>query len=78
MIDLYDIIEKVSEYVAKTGRGYKDYLAATRSWVRRDAEHKRSEAKVVNIERNNSFNNFPQREDYDFDELGRLLNGKTV
>ena len=76
--DYQAYIEKVSEYVAKTGRGYKDYLAAIRSWVRRDAEHKRSEAKVVNIERNNSFNNFPQREDYDFDELGRLLNGKTV
>lgn len=29
-------IERVSEYVAKTGKGYKNYLATIRSWARND------------------------------------------
>lgn len=29
-------IDRISEYVAKTGKGYKNYLAAIRSWARND------------------------------------------
>lgn len=33
-------IERVSEYVASTGKSYKSYLATIRNWHRRDSEHK--------------------------------------
>ncbi|MDO4296823.1 MAG: helix-turn-helix domain-containing protein, partial [bacterium] len=29
-------IERMSEYIASTGKGYKNYLAALRSWARRE------------------------------------------
>ena len=38
--DWQDRIERVSEYVAKTGKGYKNYLAVIRSWARKDEEKK--------------------------------------
>ena len=38
--DWQERIEAVSEYVAKTGKGYKNYLAAIRSWARKDAQKK--------------------------------------
>ena len=33
-----DYIEKVSEYVASTGKSYKNFLATIRNWYRRDNE----------------------------------------
>jgi hypothetical protein len=36
--DWEERIEAVSEYVAKTGKLYKNYLAAIRSWAKKDAE----------------------------------------
>jgi len=36
--DWQDRIERVSEYVAKTGTSYKNFLAVIRSWAKRDAE----------------------------------------
>lgn len=36
--DWQERIERVSSYVAQTGKGYKNYLATIRNWARRDAE----------------------------------------
>jgi nitrate reductase assembly molybdenum cofactor insertion protein NarJ len=36
--DWEERIEAMSEYVAKSGKTYKNYLAALRSWAKRDAE----------------------------------------
>lgn len=38
--DWQDRIERVSEYVAKTGTSYKNFLAVIRSWARKDGEKK--------------------------------------
>lgn len=68
-------IELVSEYVAKTGKGYKDYLAAIRSWYRKDQQEGKNRAAP---QRTNSFMNFPERDDYNYEELGKILNFKPV
>ena len=69
--DYSSYIEEVSEYVAKTGKGYKDYLAAIRSWHRKDQQQGKTRAAP------NRFNNFEQR-DYDYQQLERQLNGIPV
>lgn len=38
--DYQEYIEKVSEYVASTGKTYKNYLATIRNWYRKDQEKK--------------------------------------
>lgn len=40
--DWNDRIERVSSYVAQTGKGYSNYLATIRNWARRDAERQQS------------------------------------
>ena len=39
-LDLNERIERLSEYVASSGRTYKVHAAVIRSWARRDAEKK--------------------------------------
>lgn len=36
--DYTDRIERLSEYMASTGKSYKSHLATIRSWVRQDKE----------------------------------------
>ncbi len=36
--DYTDRIERLSEYIASTGKSYKNYLATIRNWARKDAE----------------------------------------
>ena len=36
--DYEERIERLSEYVASTGKSYKNYLATIRNWARKDAE----------------------------------------
>lgn len=38
-------IERLSEYMASTGKSYKDHLATIRAWARKDAERNRPIAK---------------------------------
>jgi len=38
--DWDDRIERLSEYIASTGKKYKDFLATIRSWARRDVKNK--------------------------------------
>ena len=62
--DYQNRIERLSEYIASTGKSYKSHLATIRSWARRDGEKQK--------ERENKYTNFNQR-DYDFAELEREL-----
>lgn len=41
--DYSDRIERLSEYIALTGKSYKNHLATIRSWARKDAEKKKAE-----------------------------------
>lgn len=40
--DYEDRIERLSEYIASTGKKYKDFLATIRSWARREKTSKKS------------------------------------
>ncbi len=53
--DIDDRIEKLSSYVASTGKKYKSHYATIRNWAKRDKERPKPKSK-------NQFNNFPQRE----------------
>ena len=66
--DYQERIERLSSYVASTGKAYKSHYATIRNWARKDAEKPK-------VQSTNKFNNFPQR-DYDFDDLERKLLGK--
>lgn len=41
--DYSDRIERLSEYIASTGKSYKNHLATIRSWARKDADKKKAE-----------------------------------
>lgn len=41
-------IERVSSYVAQTGKGYKNYLATIRNWARKDAEKSQKKSFTYN------------------------------
>ena len=62
--DYQNRIERLSEYIASTGKSYKSHLATIRTWARRDGEKQK--------ERQNKYTNFSQR-DYDFAELEKEL-----
>ena len=57
-----DLIERLSGYIASTGKAYKSHYVTIRNWARRDAEKKPQAVKK------NSFNNISQRET-DLDSL---------
>ena len=40
--DYKNRIERLSEYMASSGRHYKNHLATIRSWARRDAKQKKT------------------------------------
>lgn len=42
--DWQDRIERLSSYIASTGKSYKNHLATIRNWARRDAEQPRRES----------------------------------
>ncbi len=42
--DWKDRIERLSEYMASTGKSYKSHLATIRNWARRDAEKRKKES----------------------------------
>lgn len=63
--DYQERIERLSSYVASTGKSYKSHYATIRNWARKDAE----KPQVV---KKNTFNNFNQRS-YEADALERML-----
>jgi hypothetical protein len=46
--DLSERIERLSEYIASTGKKYKNHLATIRSWARKDATKKPAASKSSN------------------------------
>ena len=46
--DLSERIERLSEYIASTGKKYKSHLATIRAWARKDAEKKPASTKSSN------------------------------
>lgn len=46
--DYADRIDRLSEYIASTGKKYKSHLATIRSWARKDAEKKPASGKSSN------------------------------
>jgi Asp-tRNA(Asn)/Glu-tRNA(Gln) amidotransferase C subunit len=79
--DYEERIERLSAYVASTGKKYKSHYATIRNWARKDAEKPgRKEIVPDWMKKKQGFNNFKQN-NYDFDELedALLANGsKTV
>ena len=79
--DYEDRIERLSAYVASTGKRYKSHYATIRNWARKDAEKPgRKEIVPDWMKKKKGFNDF-QQNDYDYDALedALLANGsKTV
>jgi len=46
--DWGDRIERLSEYIASTGKRYKSHLATIRSWARKDGQKKQTTTKSSN------------------------------
>ena len=74
--DLDERIERLSSYVASTGKAYKSHYATIRNWAKKDAEKQKPiRQEVVPSWMKNKkpgFNDFMQQ-DYDMDELEREL-----
>lgn len=64
--DWSERIERLSSYVASTGKSYKSHYATIRNWARKDSEKPKMQVKK------NNFNSIPQR-DYDMVAMERML-----
>lgn len=73
--DYEERIERLSSYVASTGKAYKSHYATIRMWARKDAEKPiRKEVVPDWIKKpKNAFNGYSQQNKYDFDELEKDL-----
>jgi predicted phage replisome organizer len=72
--DYQDRIERLSSYVASTGKSYKSHYATIRNWARKDAE-KPGRKEIVPDWMNKQqtgFNNFEQR-NYDMGAMEQML-----
>jgi len=74
--DWKERIERLSSYVASTGKKYKSHYATIRNWARKDAEKPGRKEPVPSWMNKNKFNNFQQNQ-YDFESLENdlLANG---
>lgn len=71
--DFEERIERLSSYVASTGKKYKSHYATIRNWARKDAESPRRKEVVPDwMKKKQGFNDFQQR-DYDFEDLEEKL-----
>lgn len=77
--DYEERIERLSSYVASTGKKYKNHFATIRNWARKDAEKQQGRKEPVPAWMSkNRFNNFEQRT-YDWKEMEKnLLDVKTT
>lgn len=83
--DYEERIERLSSYVASTGKSYKSHYATIRNWARKDQEQGKGRKEMVpdwmkKKTPRNSFNSYSDQRDYDFDALEKELfaNEKTV
>jgi len=65
-------IQQLDEYIENTGKSYKNHYLTIRNWIKKDLEKNKSSGTVS---KKNSFNNFEQRNDTDFDALEKKLTG---
>ena len=67
--DWEERIERLSSYVASTGKKYKSHYATIRNWARKDKENPQYQP------RKNQFNSFPQRKmsNHESNALERML-----
>ena len=74
--DYKDRIERLSSYVASTGKSYKSHYATIRNWARKDAEKPGRKEMVPSwMNKKNQFNNFPERPAEDMGDLESALLG---
>ena len=67
--DYQDRIERLSSYVASTGKAYKSHYATIRNWARKDAEKPGRKEMVPSwMQKKPGFNDYKQNT-YDFEEL---------
>ena len=68
--DYEERIERLSSYVASTGKAYKSHYATIRNWARKDAEKQPIRKEIVPswMNKKPGFNDFKQNT-YDFEEL---------
>lgn len=59
--DCEERIERLSSYIASTGKAYKSHYATIRNWARKDKEKQPQAASGSPRPANNRFNNFNQR-----------------
>ena len=69
---LEEYIKRLDEYIESTGKHYKNHYLTIRNWIKKDLEKNKSSGTVS---KKNSFNNFEQRNDTDFDALEKKLTG---
>ncbi len=73
--DIKDRIERLSSYVASTGKSYKSHYATIRNWARKDAEKPGRKEMVPSWMKKNQFNNFAERPAENMDDLEAALLG---
>ena len=74
--DYEERIERLSSYVASTGKAYKSHYATIRNWARKDAEKPGRKEVVPSWMKKkpvNTFNGMSQTSDYNMDELEKSL-----
>lgn len=72
--DWEDRIERLSSYVASTGKSYKSHYATIRNWARKDAEKPGRKEIVPDWLKKQKFNDFKQSTtDNQIDDMERML-----
>lgn len=78
--DYQERIERLSSYVASTGKSYKSHYATIRNWARKDAEKQgtgRKEMVPDWMQKKNNFTGFENQRNYDMDKLEAELLQKS-
>lgn len=80
--DYAERIERLSSYVASTGKPYKSHYATIRNWARKDAEKPQTRKELVPdwLAKKNNFTGYDNQRNYDMDSLEAelLRKNKTV
>jgi len=76
--DYEERIERLSSYVASTGKAYKSHYATIRNWARKDAEKPVRKEMVPDWmkKKKPGFNDF-QQQNYDFDDIEKRMLGES-
>lgn len=74
--DYLDRIERLSSYVASTGKSYKSHYATIRNWARKGAEKPQGRKEIVPSWMNkpqNKFNDYGNSRQYDFEAMEKSM-----